>query len=176
MPEPAPVWLLDKNVVRRAIEGIGASLVAVPLTTEQSLAVRLLIRSKRTDTPVMITPETANILSRRSGVLGVRLFLNEVEVVRRGRYFKRWARRMREHGFTREDAKVLSYATFGLDPKGFMLEGVLVITFDRSFLANFEAHREVLGRRLRAMTVQLQAPYRDASMPVVATPENVLSM
>jgi hypothetical protein len=38
MPDPGLVWLLDKNVVRKAIEGIGALLVAVPLTTEQSLS------------------------------------------------------------------------------------------------------------------------------------------
>lgn len=174
MPEPAPVWLLDKNVVRRAIEGIGASLVAVPLTTEQSLAIRLLIRGKQTRTPIMITPETANILTRRRAVLGVRLFLNEVKVVRRGRYFKRWARRLREHGFTREDAKVLSYATFGLDPNDNMLGLTFVVTFDRALLANFEAHREVLIQRLRTMTAQLRDPYRGASMPVVTTPKHVL--
>lgn len=46
MPDPTPVWLLDKNVVRRAIEGIGTLLVAAPLTAEQSLAIRLLRRGK----------------------------------------------------------------------------------------------------------------------------------
>ena len=62
MPNPV-VWLLDKNVVRRAIEGIGASIIAVPLTTEKSEALRLLRWGKRNNVRMMIAPETANILS-----------------------------------------------------------------------------------------------------------------
>lgn len=121
-----------------------------------------------------ITPETANILSRRSNIRGVYLFLNEVEVMQRGRYFTRWARRLREHGFTREDAKVLSYGTFGLGPTGTELGATIVITFDQPFINNFERHREELTGRLKAMTVQLRAPYHDATMPNMATPEQVL--
>ena len=41
MPDPALAWLLDKAVIRRAVEGISASLVATPLSTEQSLTLRL---------------------------------------------------------------------------------------------------------------------------------------
>ncbi len=174
MPSPTPVWLLDKNVVRRAIEGIGALLVAAPLTAEQSLAVRLLRRGKQANIPMRITPETANILSRRSNIREVSLFLNEVEVIQRGRYFKRWARRLREHSFTREDAKILSYGTFGLGPTGTVLGATIVITFDQPFINNFETHREELVRRLKAMTVQLRAPYHHAKMPDMATPELVL--
>lgn len=73
MPNPTPVWLLDKNVVRRAIEGIGTLLVAAPLTAEQSLAIRLLRRGKRANIPLRITPETANILARRSNIREVYL-------------------------------------------------------------------------------------------------------
>ncbi len=174
MPDLTPAWLLDKNVVRRAIEGIGASLVAVPLSTEQGLAIRLLRRGIRTDISMMIAPETANILSRRSDVLEVRIFFEGVSVMRRARYFKRWARRLREHGFTREDAKTLSYGTFGLDPTELVLGASVIITFDRPFINNFKRHQEVLTRRLKAMTVQLQAPYRNARLPEIATPEHVL--
>lgn len=174
MPDQTPVWLLDKNVVRRAIEGIGASLVAVPLTTQQGLAIRLLRRGIRTDVSMTITPETANILSRRSDALEVRIFLDRVSVMRRGRYFKRWARRLREHGFTREDAKTLSYGTFGLDPTELVLGASVVVTFDQHLTRNFTTNREVLIRRLKAMTAQLRAPYRDARLPEIATPEQVL--
>jgi hypothetical protein len=80
------VWLLDKNVVRKAIEGIGALLIAVPLTTEQSLAVGLFMWGKRVNASLCIVPEIANILSRRRTALEVRLFLTEVAVLHRGRY------------------------------------------------------------------------------------------
>jgi len=96
MPGPAPVWLLDKNVVRKAIEGIGASLIAA------------------------------------------------------------------------------CYGTFGLDPTGLVLGVTVVVTFDRSFINNFEAHREALLRRLKAMTAQMRPPYHEAKLPEMAMPERIL--
>lgn len=48
----------------------------------------------------------------------VRDFLDEVEVIRVGRYARRWATRLREYGFTREDAAVFSLGTFGTDLAG----------------------------------------------------------
>jgi hypothetical protein len=165
-------WLLDKNVVRRAIEGIGASIIALPLTTQKSEALRLLRWGKRNNIRMMIAPETANILSRRNHLLSVQLLLREVDVILRGRYFQRWARRLREYGFTLEDAKVLSYGTFGLNQTS--LGVTTIITFDRPFINNFEAHKEALTQRLRAMTVQLSPPYNEARLPEMAQPQQVL--
>jgi hypothetical protein len=45
----------------------------------------------------------------------IHFFLNQVEVAVSTRYFRRWARRLREHGFSREDAAILALATFGTD-------------------------------------------------------------
>ncbi len=174
MSDLALVWLLDKNVIWRAIEGLGKSLAGGALASEESLAVRLLTRGKRTGARPMITPEAANILSRRSYLLPVRLFMAEVEVMCRSRYFKRWARRLQEHGFTYEDAKVLSYGTFGLDPSRLVIGASLVITFDQSFIRNFEIQQAALRRRLRSMTTQLSSPYREAMLPDVSCPERVL--
>ncbi len=173
MPNPV-VWLLDKNIVRRAIEGIGASIIAVPLTTEKREALRLLRWGKRNNVRMMISPETANILSRRSHLLSVHLFLREVDVILRGRYFQRWARRLREYGFTPEDAKILSYGTFGLNQTSLVLGVTTIITFDQPFINNFENHKGRLTRRLRAMTVQLRPPYNEARLPEMAQPQQVL--
>lgn len=167
-------WLLDKNVVRRAIEGIAASMVAVPLTTEKSEALRLLRWGKRNNIRMMIAPEIANILSRRDHLLSVQLLRREVDVILRGRYFQRWARRFRDYGFTPEDAKILSYGTFGFQPTSLVLGVTTIITFDRPFINNFETHKETLTRRLRAMTVQLRPPYNEARLPAMAQPQQVL--
>ena len=175
MPDPTLAWLLDKAVIRRAVEGISASLVATPLSTEQSLALRLLRRGVQTSVLLLITPETANILLHRGHLLAVRLLLNEVTPIRRGRYFVRWARRLRESGFTREDALVLSYGTFGLPPGDLILGVSTVVTFDRPMIHNFEAQGANLLRRLTAMTGQLPSPYSDAALPRVLTPDDLLA-
>jgi hypothetical protein len=114
MPNPTLVWLLDKNVVRRATEGIAAALTDRVLTLEQSQIVRLIALGKQRDIVLSITPETANILERRHAA-SVRLFLEQTSVWQRGRYFQRWTRRLREYGFSSEDAAVLSYGSFDLD-------------------------------------------------------------
>ena len=61
-----------------------------------------------------------------------------------GRYFKRWARRLRECGFNREDAKVLGLATYGTDAAGRILGVETIVTFDRSLINNYEAQRPAL--------------------------------
>ncbi|MBM4460171.1 MAG: hypothetical protein FJ011_20810 [Chloroflexi bacterium] len=175
MPDLGLAWLLDKSVVRRAAEGISASLAAAPLTVEQSLALRLLRRGAQTSALVLITPETANILLHRAQLLAVRLLLNDVTPIRRGRYFSRWARRLRESGFTREDALVLSYGTFGLSSNGLILGVSAVVTFDRPMIHNFEAQQAKVFRRLTAMAAQLPSPYSDAALPRVLTPDDLLA-
>ncbi|MBI1927016.1 hypothetical protein HYR99_22585 [Candidatus Poribacteria bacterium] len=81
---------------------------------------------------------------------------------------------MREHGFTREDATVLSYGTFGLNQTH--LGVTMVVTFDRPFINNFANHRQTLTRRLKAMTRQLREPYHLARLPEMGTPEQVLQV
>ena len=105
----------------------------------------------------------------------VRDFLDEVEVIQVARYVRRWARRLREHGFTREDAVVLSLGTFGTDVTGGILGVNAVITLDLSFINNFYAHQATLVRRLRAMTRQLPIPFRHASLPELWQPTKALA-
>ncbi|MFQ5855155.1 MAG: hypothetical protein ACE5LU_05880 [Anaerolineae bacterium] len=73
-----------------------------------------------------------------------------------------------------ETANILSHRSFGLDPTELVLGASVVVTFDQPFINNFEMHREVLIRRLKAMTVQLRAPYHNARLPALAMPEHVL--
>lgn len=175
MPAPTLTWLLDKNVARRAIEGVSAALTERALTYEQSEAIRLITLSRQAGITLAITPEAANILERRPGT-AIRLFLREVAPWRRGRYWARWARRLREHGFSPEDAAVLSYATFGLDEPGQTIGVTYVITFDRPFLERFRRQRPVLEKRLRAMTSHLPEPYRLVVLPEMIYPSQGLDL
>jgi len=176
MPDPTLVWLLDKNVVRRATEGIAAALAARALTSEQSQVIRLIALGKQFDIILVITPETANILERRQVSPGVRLFLEQTSVWRRGRYFSRWARRLHEHGFSPEDAAVLSYGSFGLDESGQIIGVTHVVTLDRPFLERFYAQRPTLERRLTAMTSHLSEPYSHIVLPEMIYPGQALEL
>jgi hypothetical protein len=162
-----PSCLLDKNVVRRAIEGIGKSQVSQPLTNEELTSLRLLLAAEQGQFALFISIEMQHILDRYGNHPDVQLFLRFVRVLRPTRYFKRWARRLREHGFTREDAKVLALATFGAETQASQLGVDQLATFDQPFINHVAHLQSRLTQRLEAMTVQLPVPYKLARLPVV---------
>ena len=167
---PAPTYLLDKNVVRKIVEGI---IQPRSWTPEHVVVLAMWRQLRESGCRQFLSVETANILARWSDRREIRLFLNTVEVLYASRYFKRWARRIREHGFTREDAKLLGLATYGTDATGQMLGVETLVTLDRSLIRHFEVQKPELEKRLRAMTTQLLSPFRDASLPEVVQPLEV---
>lgn len=86
------------------------------------------------------------------------------------RYNKRWTRRLREYGFSAEDAKVLSLATFGSDEANTILSVNFVATFDQPLLNNWEIHQSAIQSRLNAMKSDIAAPYNQAMLPQVTRP------
>ncbi len=63
---------------------------------------------------VYITEQTANILKRRTEVFAAQL-LADTHLLKKARYLRRWAHRLKEFAFSSEDAIILAYGTFGLD-------------------------------------------------------------
>jgi hypothetical protein len=174
MLSPMLAYLLDKSVVRRVVEGLTHP---DRLIDEEATAIALWRAFRESRNRMFISAETANIMGRFSTWREVRLFLDTVETMYAGKYFKRWTRRLREYGFTREDAKVLGLATYGTDAAGEILGVEVVVTFDRPLINNYEARRPALQRRLQAMTAQLSQPFRDAGLPEVMHPiEGLLSL
>lgn len=147
-----PVYLLDKNVARKTIVGIGRVERGRMPRPEEVLCLLLLRAAEQGRFIAYITPETFNILQRIHHRTEIPPFLTRVEVMQTGRYFKRWARRLREHDFTREDANVLALGTFGYDPIRKILGTSAIVTLDHPFINNYEQHRPTLARRLSAMT------------------------
>lgn len=171
MSDQTPTYLLDKNVARRIVEGL-----AWPdnLTPERAVALALWRALRQLGGRQFLSTETVNILEQWSDRREIRLFLSTVETLYAGRYFKRWARRLREQGFSREDAKVLSLTTYGTDAPGQILGVEVLLTFDRPFVRHYEVQRPALERRLRAMTAQLLPPFRNARLPEVMQPLEAL--
>ena len=170
-----PVYLLDKSVARRTLEGLARVRRGQPLHPDQVVCLTLLYAGARDRFTAYITPQCLHIMERLSARDEVRDFLAEVEIIQVTRYTRRWARRLREHGFTREDAVILSLSTFGTDLAGSILGVDAVITLDLPFINNFHTHKTTLDHRLRAMTRQLPVPFRYASLPELWQPTKALA-
>jgi len=166
-----PSCLLDKNVARRIIEAL---YHLDDLSPEEELVLGLWRQLQTEGARLFIPSGALYILRRFEHLIEVRTFLAIVEPLESARYVKRWARRLRECGFTPEDALVLALATYGTDSTGDILGIDTLITLDQHLLNNFQTHRAELQSRLTAMTNQLLMPYSHATLPIVQHPEELL--
>jgi hypothetical protein len=160
-------------VARKAVEGLVAVRMGRSLTDASLEALELLMSEQRADRRLFIIPATANVLKLYSTRAEVLSFRERVEVLYPTRYFSRWARRMQSIGFSRDDARVISLATFGTDEKGAILGVDAVLTFDKPMFAVFEANRKMLAERLAQMIGQAKPPYDKAKLPRVVSPTEV---
>ncbi len=169
--------LLDKVTARRAVEGLLKLAKGRTLSIQELFALDLFSRTTPPTLRLFIVPPTANVLQslaqlpRYSAV--IHLFLNQVEIALPTRYFKRWARRLRGHGFTREDAAVLALATFGTDENATILGMHFVATFDQPMINHWATRQVAIQERLTAMQDDIPMPYRYVSLPQVLRPEQV---
>lgn len=165
------LYLLDKNIARRTIE----ALHHLPyLSPEERLILQVWRNLQLGQAHLFVPMATINLLQPFAHMLEVRTFMVLVEPLESGRYLKRWARRLREHHFTREDALVLALATYGTNADGNILGVDGLITLDQPLINNFNTHRPRLQRRLSAMTRQLSDPYRRATLPTLLHPKELL--
>ena len=169
--------LLDKVTARYAVQGLLKLAEGRELTEEELFTLDLLARSQPPTTRLFIAPPSANVartLARLPRYSGVTLhFLSQVGVAQPARYFKRWARRLRDYGFAREDAVILALATFGTDEEGTILGMDFVATYDRSMIRHWSSQREVIQDHLTAMQQDIPVPYSHASLPLVQCPEQI---
>ena len=93
------------------------------------------------------------------------------------KYQRRWARRLHQgFGFGREDAHLLSLATFGTDLSGEVFGVDLFVTFDLKLIDRFGANFPVIKSRFLHMVSHLPAPYMAAKLQEVATPTEALAL
>jgi len=168
--------LLDKNVVRRYFEGASALARGLALAEEERQAILLVHLARRKGQRLFLPVEAFNLLQahgRQIAPAETLMFLKRVEVMYPGRYFKRWARRLRDRTFTREDAKVLALGTFGTGEAGQILGADTIVTYDRPMLTKWALEQGEIAERLLDMTSNLQAPFARARLPDVRLPRDV---
>lgn len=171
--------LLDKVTARHIMEGMLKLVEGRTLMDAELFALYVYRRAHPEGIELFITPQTEGLLRRlehlpRYAVL-IRRFFLDTKVTRPARYFKRWARRLREYGFTREDAAVLALATFGTTQDVDVLGMHVVATFDQPMIHRWTAQGGAIQKRLANMRRNLPVPYRHASLPQVQRPEAIMT-
>jgi hypothetical protein len=126
------------------------------------------------DGRLFISQEAFNLLKAHSYELAPGeslMFLRRIEILYPARYFKRWARRLRQRTFTREDAKVLALGSFGTDADGKTLGVDIIVTLDQAMFRKWRDDAALIADHLLAMVIGLQAPYALARLPRVQLPD-----
>lgn len=169
--------LLDKVTARHTVQGLLKLAEARDLTQEEIFALDLFSLTTPQAKNFYIVPPTASVLRKLLQLphyaAVIQLFLNQVDVIVPARYFKRWSRRLRDYGFTGEDAAVLALATFGTNEVGNLLGTNFVATFDRPMINQWKTQQPAIQERFEAMKQDLPVPYNLAQLPQVARPEQI---
>lgn len=170
-------YLLDKVTARLIVQAILKRSQHKTLTPEEGSAIDFFWRTTAPEIRLFIVPATANILQRLllfpENSAAIHRFLSRVEVAQPISYYKRWARRLRDYGFTREDAAVLAFATFATDQDLSFLSMNLVVTQDQPMINNWLVRQTEIQKHLDAMRYNIPSPYCYASLPQVLRPEQV---
>jgi hypothetical protein len=118
-----------------------------------------------------------NLLRRYVPLSVVEQIASSLQVLVPSKYQRRWARRLHQHfDFSREDAHLLSLATFGTDLSGGILGVDLFVTFDLKCIDHFLTNFSAIEKRFSHMVSHLPHPYASAELPEVVTPTEVLSL
>jgi hypothetical protein len=167
--------LLDKSVVREALRGLQRLLLEQELPPRQELSYAAITALQDQEIAVCITEALHHILEPRFSYLAHALLLHP-RVLQKGRYLRRWARRLREEGLSPEDALIVSHASFGVDESADTFGTEAVLTTDYALKARYDSQYSLIDRRFKRMTSRLRAPYSDATLPAVLTPEEMLGL
>lgn len=170
--------LLDKVAARYAVQGLLKLAENRELTDEELFTLDLFARATSQNIQLFIAPPTVNILHKiaqlpRYGAI-IQLFLDQVEVAFPSRYFKRWARRLRDCTFAREDVAILALATFGTDEHGTRLGMDVLATYDQPMINHWFVQYMDIQERFTAMKKDIPPPYSGALLPEVLRPEYIM--
>jgi len=170
--------LLDKVTARYLLQGLRKIGEQQTPTHEEIATLDFFAVTLQGDVRLYIAPPTANVLLQlaqtpRYTVL-IQFVLRRVYIARPVRYFTRWARRLRDLGFTREDAAILALATFGSDATDETLGMDYVATFDGPMINHWITRQTTIQARLTAMRADIPAPYNQALIPQVLRPQEII--
>jgi hypothetical protein len=145
-----------------------------PLPDRQLLCLAAIVALRKRQIPTYITEEILNLLVQPRAWHVAQVLLPSLRVLQRGKYLRRWARRLREEGLSPEDAVIVSHASFGIDETAQTFGLEVILTTDYALKTHYEQRFPRISRRFEQMTCQLKEPYAGASLPRILRPEEVL--
>ena len=169
--------LLDKVTARYIVQGLLKLAEKREPSQEEVIALELFSFAHSSTIHFFVVPQTVNVLERLMQLPHyaaiIQLFLDRVEIIVPARYFRRWTRRLRGYGFTKEDAAILALATYGTNEVGDTLGADIVATFDQPMINQWLMQCVAVEQRLDAMRQDVPAPYNQARLPQVLRPEQI---
>lgn len=160
--------LLDKNVARNFLSALVNLARHTPLAESEQVAFELLNGETLNDKRIFIVGATDNILKQLDAKYPeVHDFRNRVEIIVPSHYWRRWSRRLKDFGFTLEDARILGIGTFGTNKEGRFLGVEEFFTFDIPLVTLFELASAQIQSKLDAMKSDIEPPYNEAKLPKV---------
>lgn len=172
--QPSSV-LFDKGVIRRVYERRVRLALGEQPTLLQVEAANAYARIATITDRLYITEQTYNILKLRTESFAAPI-LAETCALKKARYLRRWARRIKDFGFSPEDAIVLAYGSFGVHPKSPTVGVDAIITTDIGLAENYNRRYFAIEGRFRDMVLNLSEFYGALTLPQVVTTVAVLSM
>lgn len=166
--------LFDKGVIRRVYERRVRLALNTPPTLAQVEAANVYAQLCIPPRRLYITAQTAHILHRRPPLFAAP-FLAETYALQKGRYLRRWARRLRALMFAPEDAIVVAYGSFGIDERLPSIGVEAIVTNDLKLATHFHTLQAEIARRFHDMITQLPAPYAALTLPAVLTTASILA-
>jgi hypothetical protein len=130
---------------------------------------------RQTEILTYVTPETVNSAQRRDPLIAASL-LTPLTTLTPGRYLRRWARRLRDFGFSREDSMILAYGSLGVDARHQTFGSEVIVSTDQPLIRHFREHNESIARRLQRMLCQLALPYCLAQLPTLMRLDEMLTI
>lgn len=160
--------LLDKGVIRRIYERRVRLAKGRKPTDAQKESASAFDALRRRGSQICITHQTANILRTRPQRFASALLAFTIEL-QKGNYHRRWARRLRELSFSREDAVILAYGNFGVNSISSLVAVQTIITTDQKLVANYDYRQAEIELRFARMIQNLAEPYSKFELPEVLT-------
>ena len=176
MTSPPASVLFDKGVIRRIYERRVRLALGEPPTLLQVEAANAFARVAALTNRLYITEQTANILRRRTPVFAAPL-LADLTPLKKARYLRRWARRLRDYGFSPEDAIVLAYGSFGVAVGATLQTGVeMLVTADLKLAARYHDAFADIEARFSEMVSSLPSEYAGLALPQILTTSDVMKL